>query len=63
MHWSCDICDKDFSEEYKNNHLQSGFHKRLANLIVRKYFVTNPKLNKIDDTIKKFLRIHYRKTE
>ena len=32
-------------------------------MIVRKYFVTNPKLNKIDDTIKKFLRIHYRKIE
>ena len=46
-----------------HNHLESGFHKRLANSIIRKYFVTNPKPNKIDDTIRKCLRSLYKKYE
>ena len=62
MHWRCDICDKVMYEEFRNNHLQSGFHQRLANSIIRKYIITNPKPNKID-TIIKYLRSHYKKYE
>ena len=51
----CDICDNVFHEEFRNDHLQSRYHKRLANSIVRRYFITNQKPNKIDDTIKKFI--------
>ena len=36
MHWRCDICDKVMYEKFENNHLQSGFHKRLAKSIIRK---------------------------
>ena len=52
MYWSCDICDKVIYEDFRNNHLKSGFHKRSANSINRKNVITNPKPNKIDDTIK-----------
>ena len=58
MHWRCDICEKVMYEEVRNIHLQSGFHKRLSNSIIRKYFVTNPAPNKIDDIIRKNLRLH-----
>ena len=61
MNWRSDICDKVMYEEFRNNHLQFGFHKRLANSIIRKYIITNPKPNKNDDTIRKFLRSHYKK--
>ena len=61
MYWHCDICDKVKYEEYKNNRLQSGFNKRLANSIIRKYIITKP--DKIDDTIRKYLGLHYRKYE
>ena len=60
MHWRCDICDKVMYEEFRNIHLQSGFHKRLAISIIRKFLITNPKPNKIDDTIRKYLRSHYK---
>ena len=63
MHWCCDICDKVMYEIFKYNHLQSGFHKRLANSIIRKHIFTHPKPNKIDDTIRKYLRSHYKKFE
>ena len=43
-------------DEFRKNHLQSGFHKRLANSVIRKYIINNPKPNKIDDTIRKYLR-------
>ena len=59
MHWCCDISDKDMYESFRNNHLQSGFHKRLANSIIRKCIITYPKPNKIDDTVRKYLRSHY----
>ena len=29
MYWSCDICDKTIYEKFRNNHLESGYHKRL----------------------------------
>ena len=61
MYWRCDICDKVMYEEFRNNHFQSRFHKRLGNSIIRKNIITNPKPNKTDDTISKFLRSHYNK--
>ena len=53
MNWRCEICDKVMYEELRNNHLQSDFHERLADSITRKIFITNPKPNEIDDTIRK----------
>ena len=53
MYWRCEICDKVTYAEFRSNHFQSGFHKRLVILIVRRYIITNPKPNKIDYTIKK----------
>ena len=50
-------------EEFRKFRLQSGFHKRLANLIIRKYIITNPKPNKIDDTLRNYLRSHNKKYE
>ena len=44
MHWRFDICDKIMYEEFRKNHLQSGFQKRLAISIIRKYIFDNPKL-------------------
>ena len=63
MYWRCDICDKVTYEEFRSNHLQSGFHKGLANSIIRKYIITIPKPNKTDDAIRKYLRSHYGKCE
>ena len=63
MHWCCDICDKVVYEIFTNNHLQSRSHKRLVISIIRKYIITYPKPNKIDDTIKKYLRSHCKKYE
>ena len=63
MYWHCDICDKDMHEELRNIHLQSGFHKRLANSIIRNCFFTSPKSNKIDVTIRKSLISHFKKYE
>ena len=50
-------------EIFRKNHLQSGLHKRLANSITSKYNITYLQSNKIDDTIKKFLRSHFKKYE
>ena len=61
MHWCCDIGDKVIFEIFRNNHLQSGFRKRLATSIIRKYIIFYPKLDKIDDTIRKYLRSHHKK--
>ena len=63
MQWRCNICDKVMYEEFRNNHLQSGFHKRLAISIIRKYNITNPKPSKNDDTIRNFLGSYYKKYE
>ena len=63
MHWSCDICDKVFYEEFRSNLLQSGFHKRFSSSIIRKYININPEPNKIDDIIRKYLRLHFKKYE
>ena len=63
MHWNCDNCDKVIYEEFRSNHLQSGFHKRLSNSIIRKYIITNPEANKIDDIIRKKIRLHYKNYE
>ena len=48
-------------EEFRNNNFQSGFHKRLANSIIRNYIIANPKPKRIDDTIRKYLGSHYKK--
>ena len=58
MNWRCDICDGVMYEEFRNNHLQSGLHKRLANSLIGKFIITNPERNKNDDTIRKYLRSH-----
>ena len=50
-------------EKFSNNHLNSGFHKRLTNSISRKYIILNPKPNKLGDTIRKYSRLHYREYE
>ena len=42
MYWSCDSCDKVIYEEFRTNHLRSGYHKRLANSIIRKYIIVKP---------------------
>ena len=63
MYWRPDICDKVMYEKFSNSHLQSGFHKRLANPFMRKYIITSPKPNKLDDTVRKHSRLHYRKYE
>ena len=60
MCWPCHICDKDIYEEFRSNHLQSGFHKRLSKSIIRKYIITNPEPNTIDDIIRNYLRLHYK---
>ena len=61
MFWSYDICDKVIYEEFQNNHLQSGYHKHLANSIIRKYIITKP--DGVGDTIANYLRSHYRENE
>ena len=63
MHWRCDVFDKVMYEDFRKNHLQSGFHKRLATSIIRKYNITNPKPKKNDDTIRNYLRSLYKKYE
>ena len=63
MYRRCDVCDKIMYEKFSNNHLNSGFHKRLTNFIIRKYIILNPKPNKLDDTVRKYSRLHYRKDE
>ena len=63
MYWHCDICDDVFYEGFRNSHLQSRFHRRLAMSIIGSYFITNPKPNKVDDTIRKLLRSHYKTYE
>ena len=45
MYLNCEICDKVMYEIFRNNHLQSGFHKRLANSIIRKCIFIYPKPN------------------
>ena len=63
MYWHCDICDDVMFEDIRNNHLQSGFHKCLANSVIWKSIISNPKSNKIDDTVRKKLRSHYKNYE
>ena len=63
MHWRCDICDKVIYEGFRDNHLESGFHGHLANSIIRKFIISNPKPNTIDDIIRKYIRSHHKKHE
>ena len=59
MYWTCDICDKVFYEEFRTNHLRSGYHKCSANSIIRKFIIVKP--NGVGETIAEYLRSHYRK--
>ena len=61
MYWSCDICDKFLYEEIRNNHLQPGYRKRLANSIIRKYIFIKP--DKTGEIIAKYSRSHNGKHE
>ena len=47
MYWRCDICDKVLYDVFRDIHLQSRYHKRLAKLIIGNYIITNPEPNKI----------------
>ena len=47
--------------ELRNKHLKSKFHKSFVNSIIRRYIIRSPLPNKIDDIIRKQLRIHYEK--
>ena len=57
--WHCEICDYIMIEELKNKHLESKFHFSYIHSTIRRYIISNPLLNKIEDTIRKSLRIHY----
>ena len=61
MYCSCDICDKFLYEEFRNNHLQPGYRKRLANSIIRKYFIIKP--DKFVEIIANYSRSHNGKYE
>ena len=63
MYCHCEICDKVMYEIFRNIHLQSGFDKRSANLMTKKYIITYPKPNNIVDTIRKYLTSHYKRYE
>ena len=56
MYWSCDNCDEVIYEEFRTNHLRSGYQKQLASSIIRKYSIVEP--NGVGDTIAEFLKSH-----
>ena len=45
--------------EIKNKHLKSKSHKPSLNSTVRKYITPNPLPGKIEDTIRKYSKIHF----
>ena len=61
MYWFCKICDNKMIEEMKIYHLESKFHNSFVNSTIRKYVTSNPLSDNIEDTIRKYLRIHYGK--
>ena len=61
MYWPCDVCDIEIYEQFTDKHLQSGYFKRLANSIIRKY--NTFKTNRVGETIAEYLKSHYRKYE
>ena len=62
MYWHCEICDKIMNEKYRNKHLESEFHSFLVNSNMRRNTKPNPTPYKIDDIIRKYLIIQYKKT-
>ena len=56
MYWYCEVRDNITNEEMKINHLESKFHNSFVNSIIRKYIISNPPPDKIEDTIRKYLR-------
>ena len=63
MKFHCEICDKVMNEGFRNNHLESKYHSPLVNSSIRRYFIANPIPNKIDDIIRKYLKVHFEKYE
>ena len=61
MYWHCRICANIMIEEVKIIHLESKPHISFVNSIIRKDIISIPLTDKIEDTIKKDLRIHYDK--
>ena len=61
LYWHCEICDKIMNENFTKNHLESKFHSSLVNSNVKRYIIPNPTPNKIDDIIRKYLIIQYKK--
>ena len=61
MYWHCEICANRMIQVMKVNHLESKFHIFFVKSIIRKYTISNPLLDNIEDTIRKYLRIHYGK--
>ena len=47
--------------ELKNKHLESTFQNSFLNSFMRRYIIPNPNSNKIDDIIRKYLKIHWEK--
>ena len=60
MYGHCESCDITIAE-LKNKHLESKFHNSFLNSIIRRYIISSPLPNNIDDIIRKYLKIHYDK--
>ena len=58
IYWHCEICDIIMIVEKKNKHLKSKFYNSYVNSFIRRYIISRPLPNKIDNIIKKHLRIH-----
>ena len=58
MYWHCEFFDNMMIAELKNKHLKSKFHNSFVNSFIRRYIIPGPLSNKIDDIIRKHLRIH-----
>ena len=61
MYWHCEICDNILIAESTKKNLKSEFHKSFVNSIIKRYIIPSPLPNKIDDIVRKHLRIHFEK--
>ena len=61
MYWHCEICDKIRNEKFRIKHLESKFHSSLVNSILGRYIISKSAHDKIEDTVRKYLRFHYGK--
>ena len=57
MYWHCELRDNTMNTEIKKK-LKSKFHISFPNSFIRKYNISNPLPDKIEDTIRKYFRIH-----